>query len=106
MYSGCIKISIYWYLMLKKILTIIGLIVLVLVISQLIGLLSLWYGLKTFDTYWNNRAQKEGDFIYVALGDSAAQGVGASKPANGYVGLIATHIQESTGRTVRVINLS
>lgn len=44
--------------------------------------------------------------IHVALGDSAAQGIGASKPQLGYVGLIAARIQKQTGQTVRIINLS
>jgi len=56
--------------------------------------------------WWKDEGKKEGDLLYVALGDSAAQGIGASKPGRSYVGLIARHLRERTGRTVRVINLS
>lgn len=43
---------------------------------------------------------------YVALGDSAAQGVGASSPDAGYVPRIARELEEATGRTVVLYNLS
>ncbi|TXN30364.1 SGNH/GDSL hydrolase family protein [Lacisediminihabitans profunda] len=56
--------------------------------------------------WWKDEGKKHGDLLYVALGDSAAQGVGASKPGRSYVGLIARHLRERTGRTVRVVNLS
>lgn len=45
-------------------------------------------------------------FIYVALGDSAAQGLGASSEANGYVPRIAAMLEASTGREVLLFNLS
>ncbi|WP_241986863.1 SGNH/GDSL hydrolase family protein [Cryobacterium fucosi] len=48
----------------------------------------------------------KGELLYVAIGDSAAQGIGASEPRRSYVGLLADHIRLATGRTVRVINLS
>ncbi|MHB8274889.1 MAG: hypothetical protein ACYDC9_09005 [Dermatophilaceae bacterium] len=44
--------------------------------------------------------------MYVTLGGSAAQGVGASSPRRGYVSLVAEQLSRSTGRPVRVINLS
>lgn len=56
--------------------------------------------------WWKEQRAKEGDFLYVAIGDSAAQGVGASRPGRSYVGLIAQHLRQSTGRSVRVVNLS
>lgn len=59
--------------------------------------------------YWAHRAAQphvQDDFVYLALGDSVANGIGASSPQNGYVGLIARHIQEATGRNVHVINFS
>lgn len=43
---------------------------------------------------------------YVALGDSAAQGVGASSVDRGYVGLVASRLEAATGRPVAVTNLS
>jgi len=47
-----------------------------------------------------------GGIVYVALGDSTAQGIGASRPERGYVGLIARRMAVATGRPVRVVNLS
>lgn len=62
--------------------------------------------LPVHSKWWRDHAKTEGELLYVALGDSAAQGIGASVPRNSYVGLIADHVREITGRTVRVVNLS
>ena len=43
---------------------------------------------------------------YVALGDSAAQAVGASTPEAGYVAAVAQHLAGTTGRDVHMFNLS
>jgi len=56
--------------------------------------------------WWKEQRAKHGELLYVAIGDSAAQGVGASQPGRSYVGLIAQHLRQSTGRSVRVVNLS
>ncbi|CAN5396263.1 hypothetical protein BH10ACT4_BH10ACT4_12310 [soil metagenome] len=56
--------------------------------------------------WWKEQRSKHGELLYVAIGDSAAQGVGASRPGRSYVGLIAQHLHQSTGRSVRVVNLS
>lgn len=56
--------------------------------------------------YWRDQAKESGDLVYVALGDSAAQGIGAGHPGDGYVGLLARDLAAFTGRTVRVVNLS
>ena len=56
--------------------------------------------------WWRDHAKTKGELLYVAIGDSAAQGIGASVPNRGYVGLLADHMRLVTGRTVRVINLS
>ncbi|MET4703644.1 SGNH/GDSL hydrolase family protein [Frigoribacterium sp. UYMn621] len=56
--------------------------------------------------WWKEQRAKDGELLYVAIGDSAAQGVGASQPGRSYVGLIARHLRERTGRSVRVVNLS
>ncbi len=55
--------------------------------------------------FWRQRAAEEGELCYVALGDSLAQGYGASAPERGYVGELAALIGQRTGRTVRVVNL-
>jgi acyl-CoA thioesterase-1 len=57
--------------------------------------------------YWGERGKADPDaLLYVALGDSAALGLGASKPERGYVGIVAAEIARITGRRVRVRNLS
>ena len=56
--------------------------------------------------WWRDQATDTGELLYVAIGDSAAQGIGASAPSRGYVGIVADHIRAVTGRTVRVVNLS
>lgn len=56
--------------------------------------------------WWRTHAKEKGDLLYVAIGDSAAQGIGASAPNRGYVGILADHIRLATGKTVRVLNLS
>lgn len=60
----------------------------------------------TYRDYWAERAERQGELCYVALGDSLAQGVGASDPELGYVGLVARDLAARTGRRVRVVNLS
>jgi acyl-CoA thioesterase-1 len=56
--------------------------------------------------HWSVPQGERGGLVYVALGDSAAQGVGASSPEHGYVGLLADRLRERTGRPVLVVNLS
>ena len=55
---------------------------------------------------WAEPRGGTGGLLYVALGDSVAQGIGASSPRNGYVSLIAERLRDSTGGPVRVVNLS
>ena len=55
--------------------------------------------------YWRARRELPGDLVYIAIGDSAAQGIGASRPARSYVGVLAKRIENRTGLTARVINL-
>lgn len=56
--------------------------------------------------YWDTRSHLQGDIVLVVLGDSAAQGIGAKLPENGYVSILATKISERTGKSVLVKNLS
>ena len=55
---------------------------------------------------WTRRAQRPGELLYVAIGDSAAQGVGARRLDASYVGRLAARLERLSGRTVRVVNLS
>ena len=56
--------------------------------------------------YWQQPRGEVGGLLYVALGDSAAQGIGASRPERGYVGLLAARMRLRTGGPVQVVNLS
>jgi len=62
-----------------------------------------------FAEYWtqrNERALADSGPLWVALGDSAAQGIGADHPADGYVGQSWARLTEQTGQPWRVVNLS
>lgn len=56
--------------------------------------------------WWRERLQHDGQITYLAIGDSAAQGVGATEPHRGYVGLLARRIRHRSRTSVRVVNLS
>lgn len=62
--------------------------------------------LPVHSKWWRDRGKTDGELLYVAIGDSAAQGIGASAPDRSYVGLIAEHAREASGRSIRVVNLS
>lgn len=87
---------------------IIGFVALLLLglIYGVFSLVRLKNSIKTYSNFWTQKALEPGDFTYVALGDSTAQGIGATAPMKGYVGNIANRIEEKTGRRVRIINLS
>jgi lysophospholipase L1-like esterase len=78
----------------------------ILIILEIIGLLYLYFSVRFFAAYWNNRQQNNGELLYIALGDSAAQSIGASHPNAGYVGIIAKKLQRETGKKIKVINVS
>ncbi len=61
--------------------------------------------IPTHAAYWRERARREGDLLYLAIGDSAAQGIGASRPGKGYVGQLAQYVAERTRRRWRVVNV-
>ena len=71
----------------------------------------------TFASYWaahneqvrrerENKAEASADPLWVVLGDSTAQGLGAPGPKGGYVGQALTQLRRNTGQHWRVINLS
>ena len=62
--------------------------------------------LPVHSAWWRDHAKRPGEVLYVAMGDSAAQGIGASRPDRSYVGVLARDIRAVTGRSVRVVNLS
>jgi lysophospholipase L1-like esterase len=66
-----------------------------------------------FAAYWrshNDRVLREHEAepgpLWVALGDSTAQGLGAPGPQGGYVGQALQQLRRSTGKPWRVLNLS
>ena len=65
--------------------------------------------ISSYKKYWQKEATKAPEanaLTYIALGDSAAQGVGATSARRGYVGLTAQHIARVKGKPVHIINLS
>lgn len=92
--------------MIKRALLILAVIVVALLLLEAVNLLRLRANISRYATYWQQQKAMTGQFTYVALGDSAAQGLGASQPQRGYVGLLAAQIAATTGETVRTVNLS
>ncbi|MBC7638218.1 MAG: SGNH/GDSL hydrolase family protein [Rhodoferax sp.] len=87
---------------------ITGVVALVLALSTMwaVKLGQLGRSVGTYAEYWSQPRGETGGLLYVALGDSAAQSIGASAPGRGYVGLIAQRLRTSTGQPVEVVNLS
>lgn len=82
-------------------------VVAVLALVALVGRAAVvWLRVRPTARYWARRADEPGDLLYVAMGDSTAQGIGATRPRRGYVGLLADDLAHRTGRSVRVVNLS
>jgi len=68
-------------------------------------------GLKALATpeYWQDRMREPvapNAVRLVALGDSSVEAIGASRPMDGYVGRIATYIEQKTARPVHIANVS
>jgi len=97
--------------LLKKLLTKRGTKVLLIIIGALIlievvALIWLATSVNRYHDFWAEKANETGEITYLALGDSAAQGIGATHPMKGYVGLIAKSIEEKDSKSVRIINIS
>lgn len=93
----------------NKYMRIALIIIIALVLIQLLHLWSLKRQVGQYKTYWQNLAANDApaDSIwYVALGDSAGQGIGASKPQNGYIGRVSESIAKRTGKPVHTVNMS
>lgn len=85
---------------------VISAVVLIAAMVWGVKLVQLNQSVEMYRAYWAKPRGNPGGLLYVALGDSAAQGIGASSPERGYVGLLAVRMREQTGRPVRVVNLS
>jgi len=62
-----------------------------------------------FARHWhahNDRILSQDGPLWVVLGDSTAQGLGAPGPDGGYVGQVLAHLRRQTGLPWRVLNLS
>jgi lysophospholipase L1-like esterase len=62
-----------------------------------------------FASHWqahNDRVLTETGPLWVVLGDSTGQGLGAPSPEGGYVGQTLAELRQGTGRPWRVLNLS
>jgi acyl-CoA thioesterase-1 len=62
-----------------------------------------------FARYWqvhNDQVLAMDGPLWVVLGDSTAQGLGAPSPDRGYVGQVLTELRQRTGLPWRVLNLS
>jgi acyl-CoA thioesterase-1 len=73
------------------------------------GVIALRGDCITFASHWdahNDRAITEAGPLWVVLGDSTAQGLGAPSPMGGYVGQVLAGLQQRTGQRWRVLNLS
>ncbi len=66
---------------------------------------------RAFARYWHDNneavlADPEGGPVWVVLGDSTAQGIGAVGPDGGYVGQSLRQLEARTGERWRILNLS
>ncbi|UBH04984.1 hypothetical protein K8P10_000495 [Leucobacter sp. Psy1] len=57
-------------------------------------------------TWWRARRKTPGDLFIIAVGDSTAQGIGASRPGNSYVGQLVDRMEAYIGAPVHVTNLA
>lgn len=87
---------------------IAGALVVVLLLGTVwaVRLVGLVRDVGRYADYWAEPHGQTGGLLYVALGDSAAQGIGASAPDRGYVGLLVERLRQRTGQPVEVVNLS
>jgi acyl-CoA thioesterase I len=73
------------------------------------GVIALREDCATFADHWdthNQRVLSESGPLWVVLGDSTAQGLGAPGPMGGYVGQVLAELRQRTGQPWRVLNLS
>lgn len=73
------------------------------------GVIELREDCVTFAGHWdahNDRVLAESGPLWVVLGDSTAQGLGAPSPMGGYVGQVLAGLRQRTGERWRVLNLS
>ena len=55
---------------------------------------------------WNQRAVNEDGPLWIALGDSSSQGIGAKDPLDGWIPQVLERMSSTTGDPWRVVNLA
>lgn len=81
----------------------------IIITAVLLSVFELYTQLARYASYWqknNSKPAVAGEVLYVALGDSTAQGIGATSPKKGYVSLVANGISHKENKSVRTVNLS
>lgn len=78
---------------------------------SLLQTIPVWYfigkwHMRRFHKYWSFKAEKKGNFVYVALGDSTTVGIGATTPSQGYVENIEKHLIKTLHKKIQVVNLA
>lgn len=64
---------------------------------------------ERYKDFWlqnNQQNNLDNQLVYYCLGDSAAQGIGASSPKNSYPMLVKEWLEKQTARPVKLVNLS
>ena len=90
----------------RRVLALVAVLLLALGAIWGIRLWQLSQSVEEYAAWWAQPRGEPGGLTYVALGDSAAQGIGASAPDRGYVGRVADQLRAATGQPVLVINIS
>lgn len=93
----------------SAVLKIIGISLAVILVIFIASLLELYSQIGRYKNYWvanNQKTAAPNEILYVALGDSTAQAIGATSPQKGYVGLIGKELKQRQDKPVRIVNLS
>lgn len=80
-----------------------------IIVFWILSLFELYTQIGRYKHYWERNNQKPSsanEILYVALGDSTAQGIGATHPRHSYVGLVSKELEKKNYQPVRTINLS
>lgn len=93
----------------KLVLKIVGATVFIALVILILSIIEFATQPMRYQRYWNNRnqqARQQSDgLLYIALGDSTAQGIGAGAAKQGYVGVISDELAKKH-EAVHTINLS
>lgn len=88
---------------------ILSVILSILFLSLAIYAVIVFTSVARYAKYWQAGNQKpvaDTSIVLVALGDSTAQGIGATSPTKGFVGQVASRLAKEKGQSVQVYNYS